>query len=432
VESFTCGVQQIATIESGGENMIKMELTILMPCLNEALTVGTCIQRAWKLLDDHGICGEILISDNGSADGSQEIARSFGARVVDCPVRGYGAALQFGIEHARGEFILMGDSDDSYHFDEAFPMIQKLRDGYDVCMGSRLRGEIRPGAMPALNRYLGNPILTLVGQKLFGIPTSDFHCGMRAFRTDKAQGINLVTTGMEWASEMVIKAKLNNLKMTEVPTTLHKDGRNRPPHLRRWHDGWRHLRFMLLHAPNWLFVAPGMALFSVGMLGESILVPKMLTENTWLEVHAMLIMSIILIIGVQLMFTGAIANVYSHTSGILPYTEKYLKSIKGFSLEKILAMSLLAGFIGTMGLGALAHEWYRSGFMPLDYRITLRQLVPSLSMITLCAQGIFNGFMLSVLFLDTKRTDNRYGTATCPPITHQTTVKKVAGIGAQL
>jgi glycosyltransferase involved in cell wall biosynthesis len=387
-----------------------LELTILMPCLNEALTVGTCIQRARKLLDDHGIVGEILISDNGSTDGSQKIALALGARVVDCPVRGYGAALQFGIENANGKYVLMGDSDDSYHFDEAFPMVAKLRQGYEVCMGTRLKGEIKPGAMPLLNRILGNPVLTYVGQKLFRIPTTDFHCGMRAIHTVKAKSINLVTTGMEWASEMVIKAKLNGLTIAEVPVTLHKDGRDRPPHLRRWRDGWRHLRFMLLHAPNWLFVFPGMTLFSAGAIGEAILVPKMVRVNTWFEVHMLLIMSVMLIIGVQLMFTGLMANVYAHITGILPYTEKYLKSFKGFSLEKMLVISLGVGLIGTLGLLAIAHEWYRAGFMALDYRITLRQLIPSLSLIVLCAQGIINGFMLSVLFLNTKTIDNRYET----------------------
>src|SRR6266700_8307127 len=206
------------------------ELTILMPCLNESETIEICIRRAKRLLDAQGIDGEILISDNGSTDGSQEIARHSGARVVHCPVRGYGAALQYGIEHAEGCFIIMGDSDDSYHFDEAWPMVEMLRRGYDVCMGTRLKGTIMPDAMPVLNRYLGNPVLTGIGKVLFRTDLSDFHCGMRAFRREKVLGLNLVTTGMEWASEMVIKSTLAGMKMTEVPITLHKDGRSRPPH----------------------------------------------------------------------------------------------------------------------------------------------------------------------------------------------------------
>jgi len=242
------------------------ELTILMPCLNEAQTIAVCIERAQKLLDDYGIDGEILVSDNGSTDGSQEIAQKLGARVVHCPIRGYGAALQYGIDNAFGKYILMGDSDDSYHFDEAYLMIEKLREGYDVCMGSRFKGKIMPNAMPFLNRYLGNPILTAIGRVLFKTGMSDFHCGMRAFDRSKLLSLGLVTTGMEWASEMVIKAKLMGLKMTEVPVNLYKDGRNRPPHLRRWRDGWRHLRLMLLHAPFWYYRVNRSMWFSIKRL----------------------------------------------------------------------------------------------------------------------------------------------------------------------
>jgi glycosyltransferase involved in cell wall biosynthesis len=222
------------------------ELTILMPCLDEAESVEQCIRGAKKLLDDHQIDGEILISDNGSLDDSREIARRLGARVVECPIRGYGAALRWGIENAEGLFILMGDSDDSYHFDEAFPMIEKLRNGFDVCFGTRLKGKINPGAMPLLNRYFGNPVLTAIGKILFHINLSDFHCGLRAFRKDRIAQLNLTAPGMEWASEMIIKSKRKELEMTEVPVTLYKDGRSRPPHLRRWRDAWRHLRLMLL------------------------------------------------------------------------------------------------------------------------------------------------------------------------------------------
>ena len=216
------------------------ELTILLPCLNEAETLAVCIKRAQKLLHDYAIDGEILVSDNGSTDGSQAVAENLGTRLVHCPVRGYGAALQFGIEHAEGRFILMGDSDDSYHFDEAFPMIEALRRGFDVCMGSRLRGNIMPDAMPLLNRYVGNPVLTTIGKVLFKTDISDFHCGMRAFRKDKMLALNLVTTGMEWASEMIAKACLAGLKIAEVPINLYRDGRSRPPHLKRWRDAWRH------------------------------------------------------------------------------------------------------------------------------------------------------------------------------------------------
>lgn len=380
------------------------ELTILMPCLNEAETIGVCIKRAKKLIDDNDIDGEILISDNGSTDGSQEIALALGARVEDCPVRGYGAALQFGIENAEGRFILMGDSDDSYRFDEAFQMIEKLRNGFDVCMGTRLRGKIMPGAMPTLNRYLGNPVLTAIGKILFKIDLSDFHCGMRAFRRDKILGLDLVTTGMEWASEMIIKAKLAGIEMTEVPVTLYKDGRSRPPHLKPWRDGWRHLRFMLLHSPTWLFTLPGIIMMSIGLLGEAILSRSMITiGHVSLDVHTLLVMAFLLLLGVQMVFTGLFARLYSTVNGILPYDEKFEKTVKKLTLEKLLVLSLI---LGTAGLGGFLYtiwEWYRVNFSELNYRVTMRQLIPSLSLIAISVQGVFNGFMLSVLFLKTRK-----------------------------
>lgn len=389
------------------------ELTILMPCLNEALTIGQCIRRSRSILEEHGIDGEILISDNGSTDGSQDIARSLGARVIDCPVRGYGAALQFGIENAKGQYILMGDSDDSYHFDEAFPMIEKLRDGFDVCMGTRFKGEIRPGAMPFLNRHLGNPVLTHVGQRLFRIHTSDFHCGLRAFSASRIRGLNLVATGMEWASEMVIKSRLHGLKIAEVPITLYKDGRDRPPHLRKWRDGWRHLRFMLVHAPNWIFTLPGMALMSIGMLGQSALIPGMVRIGpTGLSVNTMLVMAFAMVIGLQLLFTGMLANVYSHINGLLPYTEKHLNSLKGLTLEKLLVLALVVGSVGCAGFFGMVWKWYRLDFGPMDVISTMRILIPSLTLITVAAMSVFNGFMLSVLFLPTRSSTILYGKET--------------------
>jgi glycosyltransferase involved in cell wall biosynthesis len=383
-----------------------------MPCLNEAMTIGACIGRARKLLSDNGICGEILISDNGSSDGSQQIAARLGARVINCPVPGYGAALQWGIEHAEGKHILMGDSDDSYHFDEAFQMIERLREGFDVCMGTRLKGRIMPGAMPPLNRYLGNPVLTAIGQRLFEIPTSDFHCGMRAFRTDCIRGINLVTTGMEWASEMVIKSRLHGLKMCEVPITLYRDGRHRPPHLRRFRDGWRHLRFMLMHTPHWMFIFPGMLLVTLGMLAEMKLMNGGIQiGRAMLDVQSMVCVSFMLITGVQMLFSGCMADIYSHTSGVFPYTEKYLQSIRGLTLEKLLLLAILVGGTGGVGFSGILWEWYRSGFGVLDFERTMRQLIPAMALITISAQCIFNGFMLSVLLMPTKSSCNLYGKA---------------------
>jgi len=374
-----------------------------MPCLNEAETLGRCIERAKKLLDDHDLDGEVLVSDNGSTDGSQEIARSLGARVVECPVRGYGAALQYGIERAQGAYVLMGDSDDSYHFDEAFSMIERLRKGYDVCMGTRLKGKIMPAAMPRLNRHVGNPILTAIGKRLFKIEMSDFHCGMRAFRKEVILALNLVTTGMEWASEMIIKARLAGLKMTEVPVTLYKDGRSRSPHLKRWRDGWRHLRFMLLHAPTWLFVIPGLIMFSVGLFGEIALARGTLPiKGVTLDVHSLVVMAFLLILGVQMIFTGVFATLYSNIVGILPHDERFHKRVRFLTLEKLLVASALIGIIGAAGLFHTIWRWYRVDFRALDYQVTMRLLVPSLTLIAVSVQGIFNGFMLSLLFLKTK------------------------------
>lgn len=356
----------------------------------------------------HGIDGEILISDNGSTDGSQKVAERLGARVVHCTIRGYGAALQYGIEHAQGEYILMGDSDDSYHFDEAYPMLQRLEEGYDVCLGTRLMGTIEPGAMPALNRIIGNPVLTFIGRLLFDIDTTDFHCGMRAFRRDKVLGIGLVTTGMEWASEQVIKSRLNGLRMTEVPITLHKDGRDRPPHLRRWRDGWRHLRFMLLHAPTWLFTYPGLILvFIASVLGVMLLRGSVRIGAANLDVHSLLTMAFLAILGIQTIFTGLFANLYAHLIGILPTTTPFIERVRKFSLEKLLIMALAIGLAGLTIFITIIWNWYAAGFPDLDCRLTMRRIIPALTLITISGQAIFNGFMLSVLFLKTSSTIGR-------------------------
>jgi glycosyl transferase family 2 len=383
------------------------ELTILIPCLNEAPTLETCILRAQKLLETGGLDGEVLISDNGSTDDSKQLALQAGARVVECPERGYGAALRFGIEHAAGTFILMGDGDDSYHFDEALPMIRKLQEGFDVCMGTRLKGTIMPGAMPLLNRYLGNPVLSLIGKVLFRVNVSDFHCGMRAFNRSRMLTLDLVTTGMEWASEMVIKSRLAGFAVTEVPITLHKDGRNRPPHLRPWRDGWRHLRFMFLHSPTWLFTFPGLVLTGAGLVGETILSQGMVSVGrARLDVHTLLAMAFVLILGVQITFTGIFATLYSHITGILPYDEKFNRTIRRFTLEKLLVVSLLLGSIGLWGFVSTFMQWSGAGFPELDYQVTMRRLVPSLSMVAVAVQGVFNGFMLSILFLKTGKSRN--------------------------
>lgn len=385
------------------------ELTILMPCLNEAETLAVCIGRARQLLDRNGIEGEILISDNGSSDGSQDIARSLEARVVECPLRGYGAALQFGIQQAHGTYVLMGDSDDSYHFDEALPLIERLREGFDVCMGTRLKGRIMPGAMPTLNRYLGNPVLTGIGRLLFRSGISDFHCGMRAFDRAKVLSLGLVTTGMEWATEMVIKSELSGLRMAEVPITLFKDGRNRPPHLRRWRDGWRHLRFMLLHSPFWLFVVPGMCLLGVGLLGNLYALAQGFTHQSGSPlVSGQLAMSCLVVLGTQILFSGLFAKLYSHLNGILPADQAFHAAIRRLTLEKLLVVSIAVLLIGIAGI--LAVVWGDTPPLLSGSRDALRAhtlLVLSFTAVTVAVQSAFNGFMLSLLFLKTNPLPQR-------------------------
>jgi glycosyltransferase involved in cell wall biosynthesis len=295
------------------------ELTILMPCLNEAETIETCIRKARGYLERSGISGEIVIADNGSTDGSQAMAEALGARVVDVPVKGYGAALGAGIEAARGRYVIMGDSDDSYDFSRLDAFVEKLRGGADLVMGNRFRGGIAPSAMPPLHRYLGNPVLSTIGRVFFRAPVGDFHCGLRGFSRQAILGLKLNTPGMEFASEMVIKATIMGLKVTEVPTTLSPDGRSRPPHLRSWRDGWLHLKLLLTFAPNWLFYYPGMALLAVGtavflaLLGGPIAI-----AGVTFDIASLILASALVLIGFQLVCFYALARLHTVRRGLLP------------------------------------------------------------------------------------------------------------------
>ena len=274
-----------------------MKLSVVMPCLNEAETLASCIRKAQQSLTDLAIQGEVLIADNGSSDGSQELARSLGARVVDIAQKGYGHALRGGIEAAAGKFIIMADSDDSYDFSKLRPFVEKLQAGHDLVMGCRMPwggGTVLPGAMPWKHRWIGNPVLSFIGRLFFKCPVTDFHCGLRGFTKTAYLKMDLRTTGMELASEMVIKATLQNMKITEVPITLHPDGRSRPPHLRSWRDGWRHLRFMMLFSPRWLFLIPGISLGAVGGLFLSLLAFQPLSLGpVVLDINSMLVAAMI-------------------------------------------------------------------------------------------------------------------------------------------
>ena len=373
-----------------------VELSIVMPCLNEAETLATCIEKAQWYLKEHEVWGEVVIADNGSTDGSQEIARRLGARVIDISQRGYGSALQGGIEAARGQYVIMGDADDSYDFTQLTPFITKLRDGYDLVMGNRFKGGIKPGAMPRLHRFLGNPVLTWIGRVLFASPCNDFHCGLRGFKTRSIQALALQTTGMEFASEMVVKATLHRLRITEVPTTLSPDGRSRPPHLRSWRDGWRHLRFLLLYSPRWLFLYPGILLMLLGAITTLWLLPE--TRGIF-DVHTLLYAATAVIVGFQLITFAIFSKVFAIREGLLPPDRRVLKFVQYLSLESglIIGGSLL--IVGIAGTFYALDFWSGRAFGELNPSTVMRLVIPSVTALALGVQVIFSSFFLSILEL---------------------------------
>jgi glycosyltransferase involved in cell wall biosynthesis len=375
-----------------------VELSVVMPCLNEAATVGICVKKAMDALELHGIRGEVIIADNGSTDGSQQIAREFGARVVPVERRGYGSALQSGIAAAHGEFILMGDADDTYDFSQLNEFVAKLREGYDLVMGNRFLGKILPGAMPPLHRYLGNPVLTGIGRLFFKSPVGDFHCGLRAFRKDAIEELGLRTLGMEFATEMVVKATTFGLSVTEIPTTLAPDRRDRPPHLRTWRDGWRHLRFLLLYSPRWLFLYPGIALFAAGIGISAILLPgPRAVGNVVFDIHTLLFAAMAILIGFQSVVFATFTKVFAISEGLLPEDPRLTRMFRYVTLE----VGLIAGVLLILaGAGAwiLGLEYWRiREFGALDPVKTLRIVIPGVVCFTLGFQIILSSFFLSVL-----------------------------------
>jgi len=388
------------------DNEAALELSVVMPCLDEAETLETCIQKAFASIRENGVSGEVVIADNGSNDGSQEIARRNGARVVDIPIRGYGAALQGGIAAARGRFVIMGDADDSYDFSNLMPFVEKLREGFDLVMGNRFKGGIAPGAMPPLHRYLGNPVLTGIGRLFFRSPSGDFHCGLRGFRRDSVLSLGLQTTGMEFASEMVVKATLMKLKIAEVPTTLQPDGRSRAPHLRSWRDGWRHLRFLLLYSPRWLFLYPGLLLMAVGFLAGLAIIPgPVLIGSFHFDVNTLVYAAAAVFLGFQSVVFAILTKIYGVNEGLLPEDPRLNRLFEIVQLETGIVAGL---FLVTFGLGAsvwAVADWGAASFGALDPRQTLRLIVPAVIALTLGFQLILSSFFLSVLGLSRKRRD---------------------------
>lgn len=377
------------------------ELTILMPCLNEAETLATCITKARSWLDAHGVSGEVLIADNGSTDGSQAIAVEHGARVVDVPIRGYGAALQAGIAAAHGTYVIMGDADDSYDFKSLDAFISELRGGADIVMGNRFQGGIMPGAMPLLHRYLGNPVLSFIGRRFFGIKVGDFHCGLRGFRRDRIEGLGLRATGMEFASEMVVRASLASLDIREVPTVLHPDGRTRAPHLRTWHDGWRHLRFLLLYSPRWLFLIPGLVLFGAGLATTAALTAgDVSVGSVTLSVSTLVYAAAATIIGFQAVTFALFTKIYAVAKGFLPADSRLDRLAGRFRLERGLGAGIVVLMIGLItGLVSLV-RWRDQGFGELETAHQLRIVIPAALGLILGTSTVLASFFLSILGMD--------------------------------
>jgi glycosyltransferase involved in cell wall biosynthesis len=381
-----------------------VELTILMPCLNEAETLATCIGKAQSFLTRSGIDGEVLIADNGSTDGSQAIAKANNARVVDIKDRGYGSALIGGIRAARGKYVIMGDADDSYDFSALENFVAKLREGYQLVMGNRFQGGIMPGAMPPLHRYLGNPVLTAIGRLFFRSPCSDFHCGLRGFDRDAILSLDLQAPGMEFASEMVVKATVHKLRIGEVPTVLSVDGRNRPPHLRSWRDGWRHLRFLLLFSPRWLFLYPGFAMFSVGLiLMFWLMIKPREVAGVTLDIHTLFYASLAVMVGFQSVQFWAFAKIYGMREGIVPADPWFRSVMATFTLEAGLLTALALLVIG-LGLGVYAVvQWTSEAFGPLSPTAVMRLAIPSGTAILLGFQIAYGAFFINVLGIRASR-----------------------------
>lgn len=373
-----------------------LELSIVMPCLNEAETLAICLEKAQKYLEKQGIAGEIIVADNGSTDGSQAIALQMGARVVPVPEKGYGSALRGGIAAARGQYIVIGDADDSYDFSNLSAFLEQLRAGKELVMGNRFKGGIRRGAMPFLHQYLGNPVLTWLGKLFFASPCGDFHCGLRGFSKAAIERLNLRTTGMEFASEMVVKASLHKLKIAEVPTTLSPDGRSRPPHLRTWRDGWRHLRFLLLYSPRWLFLYPGLLLMLLGLAVTLWLLPG---PRGVFDIHTLLFAATAIIIGFQSVAFAIFTKVFAISEGLFPKDSRFDRVFRYLNLEVGLLAGSLLLLIGIAGSVYAFTFWGATSFGHLDPVQTMRIVIPSVTCLALGVQIIFSSFFLSVLGL---------------------------------
>jgi hypothetical protein len=375
-----------------------IELSVLMPCLNEAETVGKCVTKARAFLAEHGIDGEVVVVDNGSTDGSDRLAADAGAHVVAVADRGYGNALLGGIVAARGEFVIMGDADGSYDFSALMPFVDRLRDGADLVMGNRFQGGIAPGAMPALHQYFGNPVLSFIGRLFFQNNIGDFHCGLRGFRRASILALGLQASGMEFASEMIVKATLARQRVEEVPTTLAPDGRSRAPHLRSWRDGWRHLRFLLLFSPRWLFLIPGTALLALGLIVAVAVTPAPLRLGAvTLDLNALAVACSMVVIGFQAVLFALFTHAYASAEGFLPRYMRISRLLAACTLERGLIVGGILASVGAAGLIAAFNQWHTAHFGHLNYEVALRIVLPAVTALMLSFQLVLGTFFLSIL-----------------------------------
>ena len=380
------------------------EVSIVIPCLNEAETIEGVVREVQAAVEKNGLSAEVIVADNGSSDGSQQIAARLGAKVISVVERGYGSALRGGIFAARGRYIIMGDADGSYDFSSIGTFVDKLRQGNDFVMGNRFKGGIQPGAMPWKNQWIGTPALSRIANLFYRTGIGDVNCGLRAFTKPAFVKMNLQTTGMEFASEMVVKASLHRLRIAEVPTILRPDMRTRRPHLKPWRDGWRHLRFMLLYTPAWLFLVPGAAMFAVGVIGSALLLPGPLRIGAAaFDIHTLLLMAFLIIVGYQVIVFAVSTRTFATETGLLPPSPVLSGLYRYVRLETGLLLGGLATLVGLAGVLIAAIAWSRVGFQQLDPDTTMRQLIPAVVLLSIGVQTVFASFFLSMLGLHTSQ-----------------------------
>lgn len=386
---------------AAGRGAVAIEVSVVVPCLDEAETVGACVTKARETLAGQRIEGEVIVADNGSADGSREVAARAGARVVEVGERGYGNALSAGIEAARGRYVIMGDADDSYDFGELPRFVAKLREGYDLVQGCRLAsggGTVMPGAMPFLHRAWGNPMFSALVKWWFRAPINDVNCGMRGFSKRHWESLHQTAPGMEFAVEMVVRSSLAGARITEVPITLRPDGRVASrPHLRTFRDGWRTLRFFLLYSPRWLFLIPGLVLFALGLVGYALALPALEVFGATLDANTLLVSSLALICGFQALLFGVFAKVYATSHGLLPPDRRLERLERALPLERLLALAALLVVAGLILLLIALNRWRVAEFGSLDYASTMRVVIPGVTLIALGFEAILGGFMVGVL-----------------------------------